>query len=220
MADAYADFNDAVLGRKRRRMPDEMSGYEPDQEFNAPAPTAAAPPSPTPASPPIPLADSLQADQGDRQPPPRQQRVQATTSTLSAAPTMPPPPPPPPPTPGFDPNASTQSMVSGGGGGFQRAPTSGLPASIDAALAANKVVVVSLYVPGAGVDEDSVTGSAHAALTPFWAAKLGRDSFSAHQASRRGGDLACRLARDSGGARAWLGGQCATVVEGTFYLPG
>ena len=127
MADAYADFNDAVLGRKRRRMPDEMSGYEPDQEFNAPAPTAAAPPSPTPASPPIPLADSLQADQGDRQPPPRQQRVQATTSTLSAAPTMPPPPPPPPPTPGFDPNASTQSMVSGGGGGFQRAPTSGLP---------------------------------------------------------------------------------------------
>lgn len=33
------------------------------------------------------------------------------------------------------------------------APASGLPPSIDAALAANKVVVVSLYVPGAGVDE-------------------------------------------------------------------
>jgi PhzF family phenazine biosynthesis protein len=81
-------------------------------------------------------------------------------------------------------------------------------------------IVSRMFAPGAGVDEDSVTGSAHAALTPFWAAKLGRDSFSAHQASRRGGDLACRLARDSGGARAWLGGQCATVVEGTFYLPG
>lgn len=33
------------------------------------------------------------------------------------------------------------------------APASGLPASIDAALAANKVVVVSLYMPGARVDE-------------------------------------------------------------------
>jgi PhzF family phenazine biosynthesis protein len=77
-------------------------------------------------------------------------------------------------------------------------------------------VVSRVFVPGAGVDEDSVTGSAHAALTPFWAARLGRDSFAAHQASRRGGDLACRL----DGAQAWLGGECVTVVEGTFYLEG
>ena len=77
-------------------------------------------------------------------------------------------------------------------------------------------VVSRVFVPGGGVDEDSVTGSAHAALTPFWAARLGRDSFTAHQASRRGGDLACRLE----GAFAWLGGDCVTVVEGRFYLPG
>lgn len=77
-------------------------------------------------------------------------------------------------------------------------------------------VVSRVFVPGAGVDEDSVTGSAHAALTPFWAARLGRDSFTAHQASARGGDLTCRL----DGRQAWLGGQCATVVEGTFYLEG
>lgn len=76
-------------------------------------------------------------------------------------------------------------------------------------------VVSRVFVPGGGVDEDSVTGSAHAALTPFWAARLGRDSFTAHQASRRGGDLACRLEGD----RAWLGGACVTVVEGTFHLP-
>jgi predicted PhzF superfamily epimerase YddE/YHI9 len=76
--------------------------------------------------------------------------------------------------------------------------------------------VSRVFVPGAGVDEDSVTGSAHAALTPFWAAKLGRTRFSAHQASRRGGDLTCRL----DGEQAWLGGQCVTVVEGTFYLEG
>ena len=75
-------------------------------------------------------------------------------------------------------------------------------------------VVSRVFVPGAGVDEDSVTGSAHAALTPFWTGRLGRTSFSAHQASQRGGDLTCRL----DGELAWLGGHCATVVEGTFYL--
>ena len=77
-------------------------------------------------------------------------------------------------------------------------------------------VVSRVFVPGAGVDEDSVTGSAHAALTPFWAARLGRASFTAHQASRRGGDLTCRL----DGGQAWLGGHCVTVVEGSFYLEG
>ncbi|MFA9199719.1 MAG: PhzF family phenazine biosynthesis protein [Cypionkella sp.] len=77
-------------------------------------------------------------------------------------------------------------------------------------------VVSRVFVPGGGVDEDSVTGSAHAALTPFWAARLRRNSFTAHQASKRGGDLTCRL----DGGRAWLGGPCVTVVEGSFYLPG
>jgi predicted PhzF superfamily epimerase YddE/YHI9 len=75
-------------------------------------------------------------------------------------------------------------------------------------------VVSRVFVPGAGVDEDSVTGSAHAVLTPFWAVRLGRDRFTAHQASARGGDLVCRLEGD----RAWLGGPCVTVVEGMFYL--
>lgn len=75
-------------------------------------------------------------------------------------------------------------------------------------------IVSRVFVPGGGVDEDSVTGSAHAVLTPFWAKKLGRDSFTAHQASQRGGDLTLRLDGD----RAWLGGPCVTVVEGVFYL--
>ncbi|MBV7258502.1 PhzF family phenazine biosynthesis protein [Erythrobacter crassostreae] len=77
-------------------------------------------------------------------------------------------------------------------------------------------VVSRIFVPGAGVDEDSVTGSAHAALTPFWCERLGRDSFTAHQASERSGNLNCRL----DGERVWLGGECATVVEGAFYLAG
>ncbi len=76
-------------------------------------------------------------------------------------------------------------------------------------------VVSRVFVPGGGVDEDSVTGSAHAALTAFWTDRLGCESFTAHQASRRGGTLTCRKAGD----QAWLGGPCVTVVEGTFYLP-
>lgn len=75
-------------------------------------------------------------------------------------------------------------------------------------------IVSRVFVPGAGIDEDPVTGSAHAVLTPFWAARLGRDRFTAHQASARGGDLDCRLEGD----RVWLGGACVTVVEGRFFL--
>ncbi|WP_027443210.1 PhzF family phenazine biosynthesis protein [Erythrobacter cryptus] len=75
-------------------------------------------------------------------------------------------------------------------------------------------IVSRVFVPGAGVDEDAVTGSAHAVLAPFWGKRLGRDRMSAHQASARGGDLTLR--RD--GARVWLGGPCVTVVAGSFYL--
>lgn len=77
-------------------------------------------------------------------------------------------------------------------------------------------VVSRVFVPGAGAKEDSVTGSAHAVLTPFWAARLGRDRFTAHQASARGGDLVCRLE----GERVWLGGECVTVADGAFYAWG
>lgn len=76
-------------------------------------------------------------------------------------------------------------------------------------------VVSRVFVPAWGVDEDSVTGSAHAALTPFWAERLGRAEFTAHQASVRGGNLQCRLEGD----RAWVGGPCVTVIDGTFHLP-
>ncbi|QYU67452.1 PhzF family phenazine biosynthesis protein [Leptolyngbya sp. 15MV] len=75
-------------------------------------------------------------------------------------------------------------------------------------------IVSRVFVPGGGVDEDSFTGSAHAVLTPFWAARLGRDGFTAFQASRRGAHASCRLE----GKQAWLGGGCVTVVEGSFYL--
>jgi len=71
-----------------------------------------------------------------------------------------------------------------------------------------------VFVPAWGVDEDPVTGSAHAALAPFWAERLGRERFTAFQASARGGHLTVELAGD----RAVLGGRCATVMRGEVLV--
>jgi PhzF family phenazine biosynthesis protein len=71
-----------------------------------------------------------------------------------------------------------------------------------------------VFAASVGIPEDPVTGAAHAALVPYWAKRLGRDRFTALQASRRTGVLHCRLAGD----RVILGGQCATVIVGTFQL--
>ena len=75
-------------------------------------------------------------------------------------------------------------------------------------------IVSRVFVPYLGVDEDPVTGSAHAALTVYWAPRLGRNEFSALQASRRTGVLNCRLE----GERVLLGGKCHTVIAGQFQL--
>jgi PhzF family phenazine biosynthesis protein len=82
------------------------------------------------------------------------------------------------------------------------------------AKAAGTDIVSRVFVPGGGIDEDPVTGSAHAVAVPYWAKRLGRDRFTAYQASKRGGHLACRLDGD----RVILGGKCVTVMEGTFLL--
>lgn len=65
-----------------------------------------------------------------------------------------------------------------------------------------------------GIDEDPVTGSAHTALVPFWAGRLGRHRFTALQASSRSGLLDCELKGD----RVILGGRAVTVIEGYFQL--
>jgi PhzF family phenazine biosynthesis protein len=76
-------------------------------------------------------------------------------------------------------------------------------------------VLSRVFVPACGVDEDPVTGSAHAVITPLWARLLGRNSFTAHQASVRGGWLACELAGDA----VILRGQARTVIRGEYDLP-
>jgi PhzF family phenazine biosynthesis protein len=78
----------------------------------------------------------------------------------------------------------------------------------------SETIASRVFVPYCGIDEDPVTGSAHAALVPYWAQRLGRNEFTALQASARGGLLRCRLEGD----RVVLGGQCRTVIVGQFQL--
>ena len=70
--------------------------------------------------------------------------------------------------------------------------------------------VSRFFAPGSGVDEDPVTGSAHCALGPYWAGRLGKSEFTAYQASARGGVVRVRL----NGDRVILGGQAVTVMRG------
>ena len=45
------------------------------------------------------------------------------------------------------------------------------------------------FAPGAGIDEDPVTGSTHCTLIPYWSSRLGRTELIARQLSPRGGTV-------------------------------
>ncbi len=70
--------------------------------------------------------------------------------------------------------------------------------------------VSRFFAPGAGIDEDAVTGSAHCCLGPYWSEQLGKTEMTAFQASARGGVVRVRVAGD----RVLLGGQAVTVMKG------
>lgn len=70
--------------------------------------------------------------------------------------------------------------------------------------------VSRFFAPGAGIDEDPVTGSAHCGLGPFWATRLGKRELVGYQASARGGTVRVRL----DGNRAHLGGHAITMLRG------
>ena len=70
--------------------------------------------------------------------------------------------------------------------------------------------VSRFFGPRVGGPEDPVTGSAHCALGPFWAARLGRTTLRGFQVSARGGAVEIELRGD----RALLRGDAVTVVRG------
>jgi predicted PhzF superfamily epimerase YddE/YHI9 len=70
------------------------------------------------------------------------------------------------------------------------------------------------FAPAKGIPEDPVTGAAHCMLAPYWAKRLGRTEFRAYQASRRGGEIVCRLKGD----RVELEGTCVFYLEGEVKI--
>ncbi|MEQ9124966.1 MAG: PhzF family phenazine biosynthesis protein, partial [Alphaproteobacteria bacterium] len=74
--------------------------------------------------------------------------------------------------------------------------------------------VSRMFAPAKGIDEDPVTGSAHCALAPYWAGRLGKRALQARQISRRGGDVACRVEGD----RVHLSGTAALYMTGRIAI--
>ena len=74
--------------------------------------------------------------------------------------------------------------------------------------------VSRFFAPGSGIDEDPVTGSAHVALGPYWAGRLGKNELVAFQASARGGVVRVKLQGD----RVLLGGQAVTVMTADLLV--
>lgn len=70
------------------------------------------------------------------------------------------------------------------------------------------------FAPAKGIPEDPVTGGAHCALAPYWATRLNKLAFRAFQASRRGGEILCRLLGD----RVELEGSCVFYFEGVAEI--
>jgi len=68
------------------------------------------------------------------------------------------------------------------------------------------------FYPGAGINEDPVTGSAHTTLAPYWAKKLNKRYLTAKQLSKRGGEMDCNFL----GSRVELIGSATTYLFGVF----
>jgi len=76
--------------------------------------------------------------------------------------------------------------------------------------------VSRFFAPGAGVDEDPVTGSAHCTLIPYWANRLNKTNLCARQVSPRGGELVCQVRGD----RVKIGGNATLYLRGEIFLKG
>ena len=68
------------------------------------------------------------------------------------------------------------------------------------------------FAPWCGIDEDPVTGSAHAVMAPYWRERLGTGerALRARQCSPRGGELTCEV----------VGGRCRLVSDAVIVLKG
>ncbi|NBB74774.1 MAG: PhzF family phenazine biosynthesis isomerase [Bacteroidetes bacterium] len=77
--------------------------------------------------------------------------------------------------------------------------------------------VSRFFAPRVGVPEDPVTGSAHCALGPFWAERLGRTDLVGRQVSSRGGTVRIQVDPPTS-ERVLLMGQAVTVLQGELTV--
>ncbi len=84
----------------------------------------------------------------------------------------------------------------------------------DGAGGAEWDLVSRFFAPGAGIDEDPVTGSAHCVLAPYWGGRLKRTELTGQQLSPRGGTVQMQWTGD----RVRLGGQAVTVLSGSLTV--
>jgi PhzF family phenazine biosynthesis protein len=70
------------------------------------------------------------------------------------------------------------------------------------------------FAPAKGIPDDPATGAAHCMLAPYWAERLGKREFRAFQASRRGGELICRVVQN----RVELKGECVVYLQGEVEI--
>lgn len=74
-------------------------------------------------------------------------------------------------------------------------------------------MVSRFFAPKVGINEDSVTGSAHCLLACYWGNRLDKTQLRAQQASPRGGLLTLDWKDD----RVLLSGKARTMLTGDFY---
>lgn len=74
--------------------------------------------------------------------------------------------------------------------------------------------VSRVFAPKYGIPEDPVTGSAHCALAPYWAQRLGKNTLEARQISQRVGEISCVVK----GERVMLSGSAVTYLEGKLTI--
>ena len=72
--------------------------------------------------------------------------------------------------------------------------------------------VSRFFAPGAGIDDDPVTGSAHCCLCPFWSRRLRKRELAGYQASQRGGLVHTKLVS----GKVLLSGRAS--VSGSFEI--
>ena len=70
------------------------------------------------------------------------------------------------------------------------------------------------FAPSYGIPEDPVTGSAHCALAPYWAKRMGKTKLQARQLSERGGEMWCEVAGD----RVLLKGKAVVTMEACLSI--